>query len=339
MSLYSNFKKQVHSHSLILPRERLLLGISGGLDSTVLLDLLGRLKKEYRFHLVLAHVNYHLRGKDSNLDQALVAKLAASFNLPLEIFSVKLKSKSAIQNRARQIRFHFFEKISKKHRCKKIVLAHHAHDQVETFFMRLLRGAGLQGLAAMEKERIFGLGSKLKVVRPLLEFSKKELAIYAKKEKLKWREDPSNQKTNYLRNFVRLKIIKNLEKIHPQVIQKISEGIDVLQRENQWMEDYVQELLRKKMLRPSQALRIPLDFLKKLEKPLRDRVYLSFFSQAGLDLSPTKTHLNSLDEMVMVHKTRMKLSFSKGFGAMLEKGDLVFLKWRRQKLDQRGFFC
>lgn len=338
MSFYSSFKNHLLTQKIILPGERLALGLSGGLDSTVLLHLLFCLKKEFPLFLVGVHVNYHLRAKASDLDEALLRQMLAKMNLPLEVLSSPLALKSSIQDQARRIRYDYFAKIAAQYRCEKIILAHHAEDQVETFLMRLVRGSGLQGLGAMNQEREFSFDSKLKVIRPLLPFSKEDLRTYARGKKIRWREDASNQKTDYLRNFIRLNFLKPLKKKNPQVLQKISEAIEVVQEENEWMNQYVRKILKGKVKGHSGEFTLPLDWLQKQASPLRKRIYLQLFKEKIPTLTPSRKYLTSLDEMVMGHKTQMKLSFSMGYGAFLQKGALTFVRWRQQKLEKRGFF-
>ncbi len=338
MSFFLKFKKHLLKQKKILPGDRLLVGLSGGLDSTVLLHLLFSLKEELGLFLLGVHVNYHLRGKSSQKDEDFLRQMLSKMKLPLEVLSNPILSKSSIQDQARQVRYKYFEKIAKKYRCQKIILAHHVEDQVETFLMRLIRGAGLQGLASMEQERLLAADSKLKVLRPLLSFSKEDLKSYAKEQKIQWREDLSNQKTDYLRNFLRLKFLKSLKKKNPQVTQKIFETIELIQDENDWIKQYAQKLLQGNLHESAMRWELSLSWLKKQEKPIRKRIYMAIFKEKIPTLTPTQKYLNSLDEMVMENKTQMKISFSKGYGACIQKDRLVLLRWRQQKLQKRGFF-
>lgn len=338
MSLYSDFKKEILRNGLVTAQDDLLLGLSGGLDSVVLLHLLMRLQKEFKFSLRIAHVNYHLREHDSNRDQELVSHLAKSFSLPLNVKEVNSAPRSDLQNWAREIRYKYFGSIARKYRCNKIVLAHHAQDQVETFLMRMLRGAGLQGLKAMEPRRVYA-GVNMEMIRPLLKFKKEQLKQYAHSEKIRWREDTSNQKTDYLRNFIRLKILKNLQKVNPQAIEKILQAIEILQDENQWMDEEASRLLGVHLKKRRGQFSISVLFLQKTPKVLRARIYLKIFEQIKEKISFTYPHIQALDDLVMNRKSRMKLSFSQGWGAAIAKDELTFRRWRRQKLNQRGFFC
>ncbi len=338
MSFYSNFKKHVFQNHFFQASDSLLVAVSGGLDSVVLLSLLKRLSLEIPFQIIIVHVNYHLRGKASDLDEALVRKIALNKNFKIEVLSAPLSSKKSLQDQARNIRFDYFEKLARKYRCTKIVLAHHLQDQVETFLMKLIQGSGMQGLKSIEAERAFSGKSSLKLVRPLLIFSKEELKAYAKSEALKWREDASNRKDDYVRNKLRLRVLPHFLKINPQSLSKIGEAIEILQFENEWMDLQCQKLLHGKLKRKSEKIYLALEFLQKLPISVRYRIYSRVFKEDISAIRLNRGYLTSIDEMVMGEKKQMKLSFSGSWGAHIEKKQLVFLQWRSKNLKKRGFF-
>lgn len=338
MSLYSRFKRQVSKQALVQPGEKLLIAISGGLDSCVLLDLLLRLRAELALEFVLAHVNYRLRGRASEQDEAFVRRLAASQDLTLEVLVAKLASKASLQEKARQIRYSFFAKVAHKHGCSQVAVAHQAQDQVETFFLKMLQGAGLQGLQGMKAQRPLTPASHLQLLRPLLPFTREEVEAYARERGLKWREDASNRKVDYARNFIRLKILPLLKRANPQALHKIAEALETLQGENDWMEAEVEEALKGKLKARAGKISLPLAFLKKHPISFRKRIYVRVFKEVP-HLRLTRGYIEGLDEMVMGAKSQMKLSFSGGYGACLEKGHLTILKWRSENLSKRGFFA
>jgi len=180
-----------------------VVGVSGGVDSLALLDMLSK-KREVgrgkRVELVVAHFNHGIRG-DSALDEKLVTSTAKKYGLPLEIGRAKL-GKNASEEAARAARYKFLREVQKKYKAKGIITAHHQDDLIETAFINILRGTGRRGLTAMQQNP--------DIIRPLLDTPKSELVKYAKAHKLRWREDESNQDTKYLRNYIRLKVVPNL---------------------------------------------------------------------------------------------------------------------------------
>ena len=214
--MLTHFKKHIDQNFLKLKENKFLLAHSGGVDSSVLFDLF--LKLDLQFGLV--HCNFNLRGNESEDDYNFVKEIADSnkkifFYKKFNTIKYSTLNKKSIQLSARELRYNFFLKILEKENYKYIVTAHHLNDQLETFLINSSRGSGLKG--------IIGIPSKNNnLLRPLLIFSKDQILDYAKKNKIKWREDSSNKENKYLRNFIRNKIIKDWIKYDPELINKFS---------------------------------------------------------------------------------------------------------------------
>ena len=197
------------------PDARHLIGVSGGRDSVTLLHHLVHV--DYK-KLIICHLNHELRGCSSNADAQFVEKLAAKYDLDLEIGSADVRAvandrKMSIEAAARDARYSFFAKVAKQKRCHTIFLGHHADDLVETFLINLFRGAGLIGLAAMREISMRSIEDvDLTIVRPLLGVWRDEIDRYVRKYRLKFREDASNKNLAPLRNRLRRRIIPYLEK-------------------------------------------------------------------------------------------------------------------------------
>lgn len=189
---------------------RILIAISGGLDSVVLAHLAQSTGVSY----ALAHVNYGLRGKESDLDEQLVRELAAEWNVPCFVHQAKdeISIAANIQSTAREIRYRFFEQVMQAESYDILLTAHHANDQAETLLINQLRGTGISGLKGI-------LYQRGKILRPLLLQSKAALHAYAVKHQLRWREDASNQTDDYLRNLIRHHLIPAIERIQPNAVQ------------------------------------------------------------------------------------------------------------------------
>lgn len=179
---------------------KLLLAISGGVDSMVLWKLV----EEAGLKVELAHVNYQLRDDASEKDQAFLEKEAQKQQTKLHLLKLDAK-KYAIENKqstqiaAREIRYEWFEELMHKNNLDYLLTAHHLDDSIETFFINLDRGTGLKGLT--------GIHSKGKLIRPLLDFSKEELIAYAKENEVPYREDATNADSIYLRNWFRNELL------------------------------------------------------------------------------------------------------------------------------------
>lgn len=201
-------------HQLWQPKERFIIAVSGGPDSLCLLDVLFLLSQKYEFTLHIAHVNYRLRGKDSDLDEACVKERALTYGLPFTILHPKKTSTANLEEQLRNIRYHFLEKLRVQKKYTLIAVAHHQDDQAETFLLRLLRGSGMAGLSAMRPKNNF-------VVRPLLHMSREDILQYLKERHITYRTDLSNADPQFLRNRLRNTLIPLLQKEYQPQIKKL----------------------------------------------------------------------------------------------------------------------
>ena len=186
----------------------LVVGVSGGMDSMVLLHAL----KNTHSKITVTHVNYMLRGQDSNEDAKLVEKTARSYALPFEKLEFDLQAYldengGNLQEKARDTRYSFFDSLIDKNNYAKLILAHHQGDQIENFWMQMARGGGIRAMSGMKEVN-------KNIIRPLLSFSKAELFAYATEHHIEWREDTSNKSNRYTRNIWRNVLIPELNKNH-----------------------------------------------------------------------------------------------------------------------------
>jgi len=216
--------------------KKLLIAISGGVDSVVLMHLLQLLN----FDVTLAHCNFQLRNKESDKDEEFVNNLGKKLNI--EVFTTKFdteefasENKLSTQVAARNLRYTWFNELLEKHQFDYVVTAHHADDNLETFLINLTRGTGLEGLTGIPA--ING-----KTVRPLLIFSRDEIVAYAKKNSIDWREDKSNASSKYLRNKIRHQIVPILKEINPSLIASFSKTTTFLQESQQIIDDRVEAI-------------------------------------------------------------------------------------------------
>ncbi|WP_353777504.1 tRNA lysidine(34) synthetase TilS [Winogradskyella sp. 3972H.M.0a.05] len=216
------FKTIIDNELSFLKEKKLLIAISGGVDSVVLTYL----SHEVGLNVALAHCNFKLREEESDLDEAFVEELAKT--LQLEIFTQSFdtkayakKNKLSIQMAARELRYNWFQDLAEQLDYDYILTAHHADDNLETFLINFLRGTGLNGLTGIPK--IQG-----KYVRPLLEFSRKEIEQYAKANAIQWREDSSNSSRKYLRNKLRHDLVPILKEINPELLETFKKTLSNL---------------------------------------------------------------------------------------------------------------
>ena len=182
-----------------------------------LLYSLQRISARYKWKMVVAHFNHQLRGRSSDADEKLIRKIATAMKLPVVVERANVKefarkSKLSIEMAARKLRHGFFARVAKKRKIPVVALAHHADDQVELFFLRLLRGAGGEGLAGMKWRSPSPAGKKIMLVRPLLDVTKSELHRFARENRIHFREDATNVSLDVPRNRVRNELLPLLRK-------------------------------------------------------------------------------------------------------------------------------
>ena len=213
-----------------------LLAVSGGVDSMVLADLFQ--VSGFDFHI--AHINYHLRNEDSNLDQKLVSDFCEKHKIPFHLYEVSKNDnqpENSIQNWARELRYRYFREIQQKENLDFLVTAHHLNDQLETFIINLSKASGIRGLSGIPK-------NENGIVRPLLGFSKNEIYDFAKENHIEFREDQSNQKTDYLRNKIRHNIVPELEKINPDFLTNFSKSINYINQAKDFINQSVDNKIK-----------------------------------------------------------------------------------------------
>ena len=251
---------------------KVIVGVSGGPDSVCLLDILAKIKEKSEMDLHVVHVNYGLRGKDSEKDEELVQKLAQKNELGLSVLKVE-KLKKINEEKLRNIRYDFFEKVRMELNFDLIAVAHNQDDQVETFFLHLLRGTGLSGLSGMKFKNE-------KIVRPLLDVSKKDILKYLREKKLKYRVDKTNKEDVFLRNKIRNKLIPYLEKdFNPNIRKTIFDATVVAGEDMSFISDFSKKIFSKnrdikaseiQKLHPAIQNRVILEKIKEVKGDLRN---------------------------------------------------------------------
>lgn len=224
LSELQQYNKVYH---LFEPDEKLVLAVSGGVDSMVLTDLM----QKAGAHFVVAHCNFHLRGEESDGDEQFVREYAEKNDLQcfvnhFDTEKYAAKKGVSIEMAARDLRYAWFEELRQQLGYDKIVLAHHADDQIETFFINLLRGAGLHGLKGMKSKN--GV-----LIRPLLWASREQIRKYAIENQIVWREDHTNAEMVYLRNKIRNQLMPLMDEISVDARNSIGKSIGFLASENE----------------------------------------------------------------------------------------------------------
>lgn len=224
----SRFREHLIRRRLLGERSKILVAVSGGVDSVVLLDLLAGERDHLALTLAVAHFNHQLRGTESEDDERFVKERACAYGLECYVeradtAEVARLTKRGVQDTARALRYGFFDKLLLSSGFDRIATAHTADDNAETVLLNLFRGAGVQGLAGIPVFR-----SDRNIIRPLLFAERKEIAAYTQEVGLPYREDSSNDTDHYTRNFIRHRVLPLVrEQVNPTIVQTLCRSSEV----------------------------------------------------------------------------------------------------------------
>ncbi len=237
--MLTKFQNHINENLPFLIGKKLLLAVSGGIDSMVLM----RLCVEMKMDISVAHCNFTLRGDESDADEYFVVNKATEYEIPyfIQKFDTEILSKQkkqSIQVTARNLRYEWFNTLLINNDYDYMLTAHHLDDSLETFLINFTRGSGLNGLTGIPQQNV-------SIVRPLLPFSRTEIEIFANENKVEWREDSSNASDKYLRNKLRHDVIPMLKELNPSLLYSFENTISNLQQAQSLVDDASRIVYRK----------------------------------------------------------------------------------------------
>ena len=247
--LLLKLRETIQKHNMLKEGDRVVVGVSGGPDSTALIHLLCRLKQDYKLGIWIAHLNHELRS-EAKEEAEWVKRFASQLKVPIILDSLNValiakEKKMSVEMAAREVRYNFFERVANEVRATKIALGHTASDQVETLLMRLIRGTGLDGLTGIPPIRG-------KIIRPLINIFREEIEKYCQIYNLYPCRDSSNQKLFFFRNKIRLRLIPFIcREYNPQFNQVLFQTADILREERKCLDEIAERILKKLILKRS----------------------------------------------------------------------------------------
>ena len=296
----NNFQQRadaiIRNQGLVADGQKILLGVSGGADSMALLHVFQRLAPAWGVKLGVAHYNHQLRGMESDLDEDLAGDKARELNLPFyngrgKVAAMAARAKISVEMAARRLRHEFLAGVANREGYGVLALAHHADDQVELFFLRLLRGAGGTGLAGMKWKSPSPADPRLLLIRPFLGFSRREIHGYVKAEKILHREDSSNALEDALRNRVRNHLLPLLRRRYqPGLDAAVLRSMEIIQGESRVVSNAAQAWLKQKESRPGTK---PVQSFQELDPAIQRQI-----------LRDELTALGQAPEFLVVEKLR-----------------------------------
>jgi len=289
-------KEFIRCHRLLSPKQSVLLAVSGGVDSMVMLHLFSRLREQKKLRLSVVHVNHQLRGEESMGDEKFVMEMADFFHVPfycerIDVLSYAHEHGLSKQVAARQLRYECFDRIRKQLNAIAVATAHHADDNAETVLLNILRGTGIRGLAGISPKREIGC-----IIRPLLFATRKEIEAYAAEHDVKYRNDSSNLSLVYRRNELRQNILPALQKHNHDIVQTLNNIADIMRDVNKKMRKIVDERINS-IIKKDQQGRLTLKIGKMKSEPdfLWDEIFVELLNRMGIE--PTEKKVIALHQL------------------------------------------
>lgn len=312
--MINKVKKTIDKYNLINCNDKILIGVSGGPDSTCLLNILYKLG----YDIVVAHINHGLR-ENAILDEEYVLKLCEKLNVPCFVKKINLKDElngMTLEEAGRKARYDFFDEICKSENCTKIATAHNSNDNAETVFMNLIRGTGVTGLRGIE-------ASRGNIIRPLIECNRNEIEKYCTENNLNPRHDESNDEAIYTRNKVRLELIPYIEKnINSNVINNINRMSEIVAEEEKFILSQVELAYNDCVVKEDLSLLVcNLKIFNALDKVIKKRLIIKFIIKVlGNAKDIEKVHIedilklceNNVGKKYLMPNKHIKISVDKG---------------------------
>ena len=328
--LLESVRRYMRRSEMICGGESVLLAVSGGVDSVLLLEVMARLAQPLRLKIGVAHFNHNLR-ETSGRDADFVASLAQSHGIKPFIASGDIRKMAddegrSVEEVARRERYAFMERIARRHRFDMVATGHTANDNAETLLMNLLRGSGVTGLAGIPPIR--RLSGNTYLIRPLLETLRKDVEKYAQMIGLKWMEDETNRSLDYTRNRVRHELIPLLEKFNPAVVPTLNTTAGLMRDFDRYLAGSVETAARVATIgEPVLDERVELDVsqMKHLQPALRGEVIQRVMTENFQALPLSRTAVERALGLLW-KETGARASLGGRFEGLRDREKLVLLK-------------
>ncbi|CAD7808988.1 tRNA(Ile)-lysidine synthase [Chryseobacterium aquaeductus] len=310
----SSLKKQLENLIEFPENQTYLLAVSGGVDSMVLAFIFKALGLNFQ----IAHVNYKLRGEDSDADQKMVEDFCFQNDIKFHLYEVSEndnKPENSIQIWARELRYNFFKHIKEKDNLQFLVTAHHLNDQLETFVINLSKASGIKGLSGIP-------ANDNKILRPLLNFSKEEIYDFAEEHQIEFREDLSNKKSDYLRNKIRNELVPKLLETNDHFLENFKKSLSYLNQTKDFVQQKIEEIEsgisishHENKIFDKEKLHLESDFVK-----------FEILKKYGFEKE---------EEIKKIFKSETGSSFfSKEFKILINRNELIFIQLNLKKENQ-----
>ncbi|SHI96087.1 tRNA(Ile)-lysidine synthase [Geosporobacter subterraneus DSM 17957] len=330
--MLKKFLETIEKNQLVEKKQGVVLGISGGPDSVTMLHLFWRIREDYQLRLYAVHLNHQFRGEAADQDAVYVEELCRRFGIPCYCFREDIQAYSkekgiSFEEGGRERRYQLFEKVLTTNQAQRIAVAQNLDDQAETVLMRLMRGAGIEGLGAMDYKR----GEH--IIRPLLNISRKEIEDYCQKYQLQPRIDQTNFQSIYTRNRIRLELIPYIEKyFNPGIKETLSRTAKLMREDTDFILSASKGLYKQIALKAGDEIHILTGPLQDNHPALQKRV----LREAILQLDGTiknigAVHVEQLIELMDQGKSGSTLDLPNEINVLRDYGKLCFRRKKNHK--------
>lgn len=290
----------IKKNELIKPHDKIVVGLSGGPDSIFLLTILDQLKSDLNLTLIAAHLD-HMWRPNSQDDMQFCKSIAKKHKITFvtkKAQEIELKRKPESQEElGRLLRRQFFEQVLREYNADSIVLGHHQDDQEETFFIRLLRGASLTGLAGMRPQNGH-------YIRPLLSITKAEILDYLSHHKIEYMTDYTNELDLYLRNKIRKYVLPALKKVDPRFDKNLIKAIQHIQSTDQFLDQLAQNAFQEISISKNSILYLDKEKFLTLDPFLYPRIIILWLTQARVPFVPSDKFFNEIVRFIKQKKSQ-----------------------------------
>lgn len=335
--IQDRFLEAIKEYRMITSGDKVLVAVSGGADSLALLHLLAELQTKLGLELHIAHLNHLIRKGDSEIDMRFVQAIAQKLKIPISVESFDVQSfakeeKIGLEEAARRVRYAFYDRVANQVGAKKIAVGHTADDNVETFLMRILRGAGLKGLTGIPAKRG-------KIIRPLIKIWRKEIELYIGGLKLVPRRDYTNSEAKFMRNRVRLKLIPQLKIYNLNIKEIILQTILLLTEDRNYLENKAEEALAEVYLNGGESeIKLSIRLLQEWEPPIQGHLLRKAIERVkGNLLDLTFQHVQAILEK-LESKERWELHLPSNIFVSGYRGELTISRQRPVEGERKKFF-
>jgi len=316
-------KEYIRVQSLLNQGQSLLLAVSGGIDSMVLLHVFSLLREPLDLHLSVVHVNHQLRGDESMGDEQFVKEMCGKMHVPcyselIDVMSYVHDHGVSKQLAARKLRYDCFERVRRQTGSDAVATAHHSDDNAETVLLNILRGTGIRGLAGIPPKRSQG-----SIIRPLLFATRKEIEAYASEQGIRYRNDSSNRSLKYRRNELRHCILPALESRHAGLAGTLNQIAAAMVNVNERMRLMVDEQLHSLFHQDAQGrFLLNHDLLNHVPDFLRDEIFVEILHR--LNIEPSEKKISALRRLC-TQSTGREMELSGSVSAFHDRGHIVFM--------------